>query len=254
MSDKENYILVDPIETGQVQAETNLAVAILSDAEKMEIATRPQYESAADMLKDVKAKAKDLNGRRKDITRPLDKAKKQIMDLFRAPLDKLGKAEKILKRSMNDYVQEQERIRREKEEKLRREAEAERRRKGEQQRRWEEKEKKRREEADRLEAEGKAEEARKAKAAAEKAAGKAEERALEVENVQAPVLAQEDTPKGVSYRSKWTAEVVDLSQVPLQYLEPNMSMLNRMAQATKGKVSIPGVKFHEEKIVASTSR
>lgn len=55
---------------------------------------------------------------------------------------------------------------------------------------------------------------------------------------------------GVSMRETWVAKVTDKSKVPLEYMEVNISALNAVAKATKGKISIPGVEF-EKQIVSS---
>ena len=66
-----------------------------------------------------------------------------------------------------------------------------------------------------------------------------------------PVVAPKiETPKGMSYRDNWTAEVFDINSVPREYLIANMTMLNNFAKYTKGSIPIPGVKFNCEKIAA----
>jgi hypothetical protein len=64
---------------------------------------------------------------------------------------------------------------------------------------------------------------------------------------------------GVSYRKDYTAEVVDMvaflawvvgSKDRQHYVEPVMSALKKLAQATQGAVSIPGVRFGVKDIVA----
>ena len=55
---------------------------------------------------------------------------------------------------------------------------------------------------------------------------------------------------GVSMRETWVAKVVDKSKVPLEYMEVNLSALNAVAKATKGKLQIPGIEF-EKQIVSS---
>lgn len=67
------------------------------------------FEIGADELKAIKAKASALDEQRKAITKPMDDAKKAVMDLFRAPIDALTKAEGILKGKMLGYQQEVER-------------------------------------------------------------------------------------------------------------------------------------------------
>lgn len=56
---------------------------------------------------------------------------------------------------------------------------------------------------------------------------------------------------GTSMRETWEAVVFDESKVPREYLMVNLSALNAVAKATKGKAAIPGVKF-EKKYINST--
>ena len=51
--------------------------------------------------------------------------------------------------------------------------------------------------------------------------------------------------KGTAMREVWKAVVVDVAQVPREYMIVNQSMLDKIAQATKGAVPIPGVKFEK---------
>lgn len=226
----QGIIEVKPIETKEVQAETTNIEKVLLTAKDVKIKNQEGYDSSASLLSKIKTKAKELDKKRKAITAPLDTAKKAVMELFRKPLIMLGEAESILKKGMIAYTTEQERIRREHEEKLRRQAEAEEKRKREALEKR----------AKKAEEDGKAEKAEELR-----------EKAEEV-RVEAPVLAQTtETPKGVSYREKWHAVVIDKTQLPIEYLEPNMQMLNKFAEATKGKVALSGVKFKSEKIVSS---
>jgi len=77
------------------------------------VANPADYEVAGLELRRVKDAQKRLDELRKSMTRPLDAAKKAIMDFFRAPEDKLAKAEAGIKRAMVTYQDEQERLRRE---------------------------------------------------------------------------------------------------------------------------------------------
>lgn len=81
----------------------------LALVESFAVVDAPSYELAADELKAIKAKAKKLDEQRVSITKPLDEAKKAVMDLFRGPLDLLGKAENIIKGKMLDYQREEQR-------------------------------------------------------------------------------------------------------------------------------------------------
>lgn len=125
-------------------------------------------------------------------------------------------------------------------------------------------EEKRREEQRRLEAKARAEEERKRKelaARAEKWAAKGkEEKAEELleqaedVHVEAQVVAPKvEQAKGASFRDSWSAEITDVEKVPREYMEINIQALNRVAQAMKGAIKIPGVKFVCKKIMSSKS-
>ncbi len=55
-----------------------------------------------------------------------------------------------------------------------------------------------------------------------------------------------EKPKGQVVKDNWHAVVVAKSKIPLEYLEPNMQMLNGIARATKAPSKIPGVEFKKE--------
>jgi len=79
------------------------------------------------------------------------------------------------------------------------------------------------------------------------------------EAVAAAAMAQASVtvmPKvaGTSMREVWKAVVVDVSQLPREYMIVNQSMLDKMAQATKGAVPIPGVKFEKTFINSTRSK
>jgi len=187
---------------------------------------------------------------RKDMKNPVMTAAKKIEDFFRRFREPLQAEEKKCKSMMIAYNSEQERKRKEAQDKLDRESKKKQLEKEEQERKWREKEEAKRAEAERLEAEGKAEEAAKAQAEADKAAGKAEERAEEAETIEAPVIAKEEKPSGISYRMKYTGVVVDFAKLPDSYKIANQSMLDKTIQAQKGQIPVPGVEIKTEKIAA----
>lgn len=181
------------------------------------------YELAADELKEIKAKAKALNDKRKAITTPIDEAKKSVMDLFRAPLDTLAKAEDSIKKAMMDYTNEQRRIALENQIAAQKESSTQR---------------------------------ASLKAEAEKIAetGDVEQAAALVTAAVAiaPAVAAEKPIKvdGISTRVTWSAQVTDLATL-IKYvaenpqfaglLQPDQKALNDMARALKGNLKIPGV-------------
>lgn len=218
------------IDTVEEQKKTSDVPALCQKAELI-ISNQGDYEVASTVLSEVKNRYKELDTQRKEITKPIDTAKKAVMELFRSPLELLEKAESKIKGLMIGYTNEQERKAREEQARLQRLADAE---AAKQKKILDEK-------IARAEAAGKAE--------------KAELLAQEKENIApiiAPVVApQIETPKGVSYRDNWTAEVIDINLIPREYLVVNMQALNAVAKSTKGTLTIPGVKFISTKILAS---
>ena len=218
------------IDTVEDQKKTSDVPALCQKAELI-ISNQGDYEVASTVLSEVKNRYKELDTQRKEITKPIDTAKKAVMELFRSPLELLEKAESKIKGLMINYTNEQERKAREEQARLQRLADAE---AAKQKKILDEK-------IARAEAAGKAE--------------KAELLAQEKENIApiiAPVVApQIETPKGVSYRDNWTAEVIDINLIPREYLVVNMQALNAVAKSTKGTLTIPGVKFISTKILAS---
>lgn len=190
----------------------------------IEIRDQADYEHASIILSKVKAKYNEIEDIRKSITQPIDMAKKRIMELFRKPLEILSNFETTTKKTILVYMEKQERIRQEQEDKLRREAEKK-----------------------RQEALAKAEAAR-----ADGKEDKAEKYEEKANGIIAPTLAPNiEQAKGQAIRIQWSAEVVDFKLLPDEYKLPNMPMLNKMAQATRGAVPILGIVFKSEKILAS---
>jgi hypothetical protein len=218
------------IDTQKEQERTSDVPALCKKAE-LTISTQTELDLASVVLKEVKTRYKELEAQRKAITMPIDDAKKAIMELFRQPLNALESAENKLKGLMLGYTAEQERKAREEQARLQKLADQE------------------------AEKQKKILEAKIARAEASGKTAKVEALEQEKENIipiAAPVVApQIETPKGVSYRDQWSAEVTDISLVPREWLIANQPALNKIAQATKGTIVIPGVKFLSTKILAS---
>lgn len=190
------------------------------------VVTAADYQVAGEELKRVKDAQKKLDELRRGMTRPLDAAKKAIMDFFRGPEEKLARAEAGIKRAMLTYS--------EAEEKKRREAQA----------RAEEAARKERE---RLEAQA-------AKAAA---AGKVEKAAI-LEQAAAATVAPIAVPEpakvaGVSMREVWKFEVVDPAAVPREFLVVDEKKIGAIVKALKGDTNIAGIRVYVEKTLAAAS-
>lgn len=68
----------------------------------------------------------------------------------------------------------------------------------------------------------------------------------------APVVHTQTVQKvaGSGTRKNYKAVVTDKSKVPLEYLEVNISALNRVGNATAGQTVVPGIKWEVEAVVS----
>lgn len=218
------------IDTSELEAKADDVQVMVAYTTNIAIATPEQLDEANSHLLAIKGKIKELDDLRRTLTRPIDEGKKRIMDLFRVPLDKLDQAKGVLTRAIMAYTDEQEKKRRELQEKLQREAEE-----------------KARKEQERLNARADkwAEKGNEAKAESLR------EQADEVVPEAVPVVLTMPTPKGLSYRDNWKAVVVDVNMVPREYMIPDQKALDKVMQATKGSIKIPGIKAVNEKVLIS---
>lgn len=200
------------------KAETGKLVAHVAS---FAVTTHAQYEEAAKLLGKVKGYGKRLTEIRLGMTRPLDESKRKIMALFADPLERLEGAERQLKRALQVFEGEQERIRREEQRKADEAADKERRR---------------------LEAQ------------AEKAAQKGNtEKAVQLQEkasmTVAPVVSgPPPTAPGISSRANWKFEVTDPALIPREYLQPDLQKIGAVVRALKGDAAIAGVRVFAEKI------
>lgn len=251
---------LDPTTDPEARALTAQTDTLFAVGQHCTVVTAADYEVAGLELKRVKDAQKKLDELRKSMTRPIDAAKKAILDFFRGPEDKLARAESGIKRAMVTYQDEQARVRREEQRRADEAAAAERRRLAQQQAEAEAKARaeseRLRREAEEAAAAGRAAEAAKLNAKAErteeKAAEKVEALQLREAQVVAPVI-QREPPKvsGVATREVWKFEITDPTQVPRQFLMVDESKIRRVVQAMKGDASIPGVRVYAERQIAA---
>lgn len=246
---------VVPVEIQKRVSETELMVKTYDN---FIVASADERIVAAEHIKKIKIRFKELEDLRKSLTQPLDESKSRIMDIFRKPLEFLKNAETNVKSAVLNWEKEQELIRQEQERKLqetaRKEEERLRKIKEEQERIWREKEEAKRKEAEQLASEGKAEEAEKARLEAEKAAAKAAERAMQAEEISIPVpivASKVEKIKGIATKTIWKFRIVDVNKIPRKYMIPNEKLLGEIARATKDLVKIEGVEFYSEDIMSS---
>ena len=215
----------------QLQQETNLAII---KASELAILDNKGFETAGGMLVELKTYAKRVEEYWAEPKKTAYATWKDICAKEKAILDPLNQAEGLIKQKMATYQREQEA----KERAIR-----------------EELERRQREESERLLKEAEEKEAAGDILGADLALAQAE-----LMEQSAPVAAiQQPNASGVSSRKVWKARVTDESQVPVEVagivIRPvDLSALNNLAKATKGKAKIAGVEFYEEFIMSARGR
>ena len=228
MNQKESIVAVMPeLEPVDEQQLTQEVTDIEFRAESFVIQTPEDYEAAGEFGKLLKQKAAEVTSFFKPMKDSAYQAHKAVCDREKAMLTPLENAEKIVKRTMGDYLMEQERIRREAEEAARRAAEEERERKLK--------------EAMELEAAGDKEGA---EAAVEEAVVMDEATGY---SVPAPVKPK---VSGVSTSKDWEITSIDTAKVPVNFngmeLRPvDQAAVMRLIRASKGSIAIPGIAYRE---------
>ena len=228
MNQKESIVAVMPeLEPVDEQQLTQEVTDIEFRAESFVIQTPADYEAAGEFGKLRKQKAAEVTGFFKPMKDSAYQAHKAVCDREKAMLTPLKNAEKIVKKTMGDYLMEQERIRREAEEAARRAAEEERERKLK--------------EAMALEAAGDKEGA---EAAVEEAVVMDEATGY---SVPAPVKPK---VSGVSTSKDWEITGIDTAKVPVNFngmeLRPvDQAAVMRLIRASKGSIAIPGIAYRE---------
>ena len=228
MNQKESIVAVMPeLEPVDEQQLTQEVTDIEFRAESFVIQTPEDYEAAGEFGKLLKRKAAEVTGFFKPMKDSAYPAHKAVCDREKAMLTPLKNAEKIVKKTMGDYLMEQERIRREAEEAARRAAEEERERKLK--------------EAMALEAAGDKEGA---EAAVEEAVVMDEATGYSVPASVKPKVS------GVSTSKDWEITSIDTAKVPVNFsgmeLRPvDQAAVIRLIRASKGSIAIPGIAYRE---------
>jgi hypothetical protein len=213
--------------------ETEQALAMLDTATALIIEDGVQYESAASLLQMVKGRAKQLEERRTEITRPMNEALRSINALFAKPKEMYAIAETKIKAGLVGYQQETERKQRAEIARQQEERQAQ------------------------LLAEAE-ERARLAEAEGDQAkADRIIEAAFIPEAAPPPLTAYTPPPPkvgGISTRKVWKYRVTDPTAIPREYLMVNDGMLSALARTGKANANVPGIEFYEDTVVASSSR
>jgi hypothetical protein len=216
----------------EVKQQVDEAAQFADQATSLTITNQTELDAAAETVKGVKTRFKEMDKMRKSMTQPLDDSKKKIMALFNPALDKLKETELRIKKGMDDFHRaEIERERRESE-KARIEAE---------------KIEKKRQEALMKRAEKADEKGKESKA--DSLRDQAEQVYVAPAITPAPAKAA-----GISVSKVWKFRVTNLDKVPREYLELNETAVNKMCSVAKSvagekqKVDhlIDGIEFYED--------
>lgn len=199
-------------------------------AEAIQVRDPAEADQAAALLRQIAARRKAAEAERKELTGPLDEAKRRIMQKFKDAMAPYDEVDEIVREKVGEYQAEQDRIRQEEEARLEAERRERERLARETREKQEAEERAKREQAEKEQREAE-EEARKAQDAAdaEAAAQLAEEARQKAEEaktaeaaisslpeVSLPKAVVEVAPKldGVSSRTKREAFVTDRSKLP----------------------------------------
>lgn len=225
--ERENVVAVMSETELNEQALTQQVTDIEFQAESFVIQTDDDYAAAGEFGKLLKEKAAVVTGFFKPMKDSAYQAHRAVCDREKAMLAPLKKAETTIKKTMGEYLMEQERKRREAEEAARRAAEEERERKLQ--------------EAAALEAAGD-------KDGAEAAITEA----VVMDEAAGYTVPATSKPKvsGVSTSKDWEIVNIDPKTVPLNFsgveLRPvDQAAVMRLIRASKGKIEIPGVTYRE---------
>ena len=60
--------------------------------------------------------------------------------------------------------------------------------------------------------------------------------------------------EGIETREKWSCEVINLNEVPREYLVVDEKRLNELARRTKGSVEVNGIRFNSTTIIVARSK
>ena len=157
----------------EANQEREKAEVLLNSTAALKITNQESLDTALEQIKVIKGSWKALDTERKKATKPLDDAKKVIMDWFRPVLDALKARETEMKAASVKYL---------------------------------------------------------------------ETRKTDVKM------------EGAALVDRWRAVIIDKSIMPIEWLEPKIAELNKLATATKGASPIPGVEFVKETGMSSGSK
>lgn len=249
-----------PTPDGDAAKESMTAVEY---AKSFEVTSSSDSAKAQEARIRLNTRIKSLTDARMALTRPIDAAKKVIMDFFNGPIAAFTEAKDTLDRKIITYENQQEQLRRAEQRRLDQIAENQRRelqaKADEEKRQAEAEAEALRKKAEKAAAAGRAKEAEKLQAKAEQVEQKADASIGDLEDRAAASVApivQADTARvaGATFREVWEHEVIDLSKINEPFKMADDVKIGRVVQSLKGDavgVVGEGLKVTSRRILAT---
>ena len=214
--EENSLVLIKPEANIEVVAFYNQAISLRDFARARVIITNDDLKPANDDLILIRKVKKAMEEKRKEYLKPFQDHVKETNDAYKTLMEPIEEADKLTANKMLAFDAEQKR-------KIR--------------------------EAEAIEAE-------KLALAKREAELKGGEITVDLTDVAKPEVVPDRirTDMGSSgQRDNWKWELVDLNLVPQEYLMINAGMLTPIVKASKGKLTIPGIRIYNEPIIAYRS-
>lgn len=249
-----------PTPAGDAAQEAMTAVAY---AKAFSVVTASDSAKGQEARARLNTRIKVLTEARLSLTRPIDAAKKVIMDFFAGPILQFTEARDAIDEKVLAYDREQDRVRQAEQRRLDKIAEDERKRlqdiADEAKRKADAEAAAKRKAADEAAAAGRRAEAERLRAQAERVEERADAKAEVFETRAAAIvapIAQSDTARvaGSSFRDHWEFEVIDATQINPQFMMPDEVKIGRIVTSLKADavgVVGNGIKVTSRRILAS---
>lgn len=216
MEETKSLILIKPNEDVEVRAFYSEALKLLEYAQARVITTAEDMKPATDDLSVIRRVKKALEEKRKDYLKPFQDHVKEVNEIYKKFMEPIEQADKITGDKMLAFNAEQNRIRQAQEEINRKRMEA---------------------------------------AEAEiKLKGELTESVnlIEVSPLAPKRVSTDMGTAGMRDNYKW--EVTDFALVPNDYKIINAGVLTPIVKASKGKITIPGIRIYNEPIIAVNTK
>jgi len=193
---------------------------ILAKMEQLAITNDNEFQETAEFLQGIKGKQKEVKDNFEPRRAKAEAEKQKVLAEINSYKRPLEKAEIIVKKKLGEYRVEQEQKRREEEQKQLAELKAQ--------------------EEERL---------------LNEAEANGDESILDDEIMVAKPTLETEIPKmaGISFTEVWHFEIVDVKQIPGDYMMPDERKIQGVVKALKDKTSIPGIRVYSDQQVGARS-